>query len=194
ALEDRWLPSTLTVLNNLDSGPGSLRAAIAAASSGDTINFANSLKGQTITLTSGQLAITTNLDIEGPGANKLAVSGNGLGRVFDIAGGASATLARLGNFNGSADPGDGLFNEPGASLTVIDCAFLGNVAVGAGFGLGGGILNEGSATVSGSTFTGNQAIGGDGGVGAGGAISDIVGATLVVSNSTFTNNLAIDGQ
>src|SRR5262249_3828051 len=109
ALEDRWLPSTLTVLNNLDSGPGSLRAAIAAASSGDTINFANSLKGQTITLTSGQLAITTNLDIEGPGANKLAVSGNGLGRVFDIAGGASATIAGLAIVNGSADQGAGIF-------------------------------------------------------------------------------------
>src|SRR5262249_952225 len=39
ALEDRWLPSTLTVLNNLDSGPGSLRADIAAAQSGDTIVF-----------------------------------------------------------------------------------------------------------------------------------------------------------
>src|SRR5438477_2388621 len=75
-LEDRSLPSTLTVTNNFDSGPGSLRAAIAAASSGDTINFANSLKGQTITLTTGQLAISKNLDIEGLGADKLAVSGN----------------------------------------------------------------------------------------------------------------------
>ena len=33
ALEDRWLPSTLTVQNNLDSGAGSLRAAITAAHS-----------------------------------------------------------------------------------------------------------------------------------------------------------------
>src|SRR5262249_19067719 len=100
ALEDRWLPSTLTVLNSLDSGPGSLRAAIAVASSGDTINFANSLKGQTITLTSGQLAITTNLDIEGLGANKLAVSGNGASRVFDITGGVIATIAGLAIING----------------------------------------------------------------------------------------------
>jgi hypothetical protein len=30
-LEDRTLPSTLTVLNTIDSGPGSLRAAIEAA-------------------------------------------------------------------------------------------------------------------------------------------------------------------
>src|SRR5262249_50820219 len=193
-LEDRWLPSTLTVLNTLDSGPGSLRAAIAVASSGDTINFANSLKGQTITLTSGQLAITTNLDIEGLGANKLAVSGTGVSRVFDIAGGANATIAGLAIINGRAGEGAGIFNEPGARLIVTDCAFQGNLAVGGSFGLGGGILNEGSATVSGSTFDGNQATGGDGGVGAGGGISNIFSATLTVSNSTFTNNLAIDGQ
>src|SRR5262245_44702289 len=104
ALEDRWLPSTLTVLNNLDSGPGSLRAAIAVASSGDTINFANSLKGQTITLTSGQLAITTNLDIEGLGANKPAVSGNGASRVFDIAGG-ERDHRRPGDYQWQRGPG-----------------------------------------------------------------------------------------
>ena len=59
SLEDRTLLSTLTVLNNHDNGPGSLRAAIAAAGSGDTIQFSSAVKGQTITLTSGELAITT---------------------------------------------------------------------------------------------------------------------------------------
>ena len=67
--------STVTVMNNHDSGPGSLRAAIAAAASGDTIQFANSLKGQTITLTTGELDITTSLNIDGPGAGLLTVSG-----------------------------------------------------------------------------------------------------------------------
>src|SRR3954471_14169170 len=66
-LEDRTVLSTLTVTNNLDSGAGSLRAAIKAAASGDTIVFAPSLVGQTIALTSGELAISKSLDIEGPG-------------------------------------------------------------------------------------------------------------------------------
>ena len=70
-LGERVLLSTLTVLNLADSGPGSLRATIAAASSGDTINFAARLNYHTITLTGGQLAVGKNLDIEGPGANKL---------------------------------------------------------------------------------------------------------------------------
>ena len=53
------------VMNNLDSGPGSLRAEIAAARSNDTIEFAPSLDGRTITLTSGQLDIAENLTIQG---------------------------------------------------------------------------------------------------------------------------------
>src|SRR5262245_14332687 len=64
ALEDRTVPSTLTVTNNLDTGAlgdGSLRGEIAAAQSGDTVNFAPSLLGQTIRLTGGELAITKNL-------------------------------------------------------------------------------------------------------------------------------------
>src|SRR5207302_10461638 len=60
ALEDRTLLSTLTVLNNFDSGPGSLRATIANANSGDSIVFDASLNHQTITLTSGDLFFTKN--------------------------------------------------------------------------------------------------------------------------------------
>jgi len=51
-LECRTVPSTLlTVHNNLDSGAGSLRDAIANAQSGDSIAFDQSLFDQTITLT-----------------------------------------------------------------------------------------------------------------------------------------------
>src|SRR6266700_2689193 len=55
SLEDRTVLSTLTVLNALDKGAGSLRDTITNAKSGDTIVFDPSLAGQTITLTSDQL-------------------------------------------------------------------------------------------------------------------------------------------
>src|SRR5262249_19777067 len=42
-LEDRTVPSVLTVLNNADSGDGSLRAMMVVAQSGDTIVFDPSL-------------------------------------------------------------------------------------------------------------------------------------------------------
>src|SRR5262249_30637854 len=120
-LEDRTVPSTLTVTNYLDTGvagDGSLRGEIALAQSGDTINFAPSLAGQTITLTSGELAITKSLDIEGPGANRLTISGNNTSRVFDISGGVTVTIAGMtmtdGLANGSApvlaSTGGGILN------------------------------------------------------------------------------------
>src|SRR5262245_22122688 len=62
-LEERTVLSTLTVLNNLDSGAGSLRDTIAQAKSGDTIVFNPGLDGQSITLTSGQLTIKKSLSI-----------------------------------------------------------------------------------------------------------------------------------
>src|SRR6476659_4920847 len=64
----------ITVANTNDSGPGSLRPALADANDGDTIDFDPALKGQTVTLTSGELLINKNITISGPGANLLAVS------------------------------------------------------------------------------------------------------------------------
>src|SRR6516164_4826570 len=68
-LEDRTLPSTFTVTNLLDTGPGSLRAAVTAANANpgpDAIDFATT---GTIPLTSGELDITDSLTINGPGLN-----------------------------------------------------------------------------------------------------------------------------
>ncbi len=67
--------TTLTVLNTLDKGVGSLRADIAAARNGDTINFAPNLAGQTVTLTSDELPINRNVTITGPSDRNLMVSG-----------------------------------------------------------------------------------------------------------------------
>src|SRR6516225_4543869 len=86
ALEDRWMPSTLTVTSIADKGVGSLRADIAAAQSGDSIVFAPNLDGQTITLKS-ELLLDKNLTITGPGAGQLTVSGNNSSRVFEAASG-----------------------------------------------------------------------------------------------------------
>src|SRR3954453_7818984 len=67
-LEDRCLLATLTVLNNNDSGAGSLRQAILDAQAGDTVDFAaagltdaaGTGNAQTIALTSGKLVPTVN--------------------------------------------------------------------------------------------------------------------------------------
>src|SRR5262249_3390542 len=64
ALESRYLLSPLTVTDPGDSGPRTLRGLIAAASPGDTVNFAPGLTR--VTLTSGSLALTRNVTIQGP--------------------------------------------------------------------------------------------------------------------------------
>src|SRR5262245_32124569 len=95
ALEDRCLPSMVTVTNLLDDGAGSLRAAIRGAASGDTVNFA--VSGM-ITLTTGPLVINKDLTIAGPGAygaTALTVSGNHTSRVFDVTGSSTVNISDL---------------------------------------------------------------------------------------------------
>src|SRR5262249_33118570 len=141
SLEDRCLPSTLTVLNTNDSGVDSLRADIAAAHSGDTIKFDPHLAGQTITLTSGELAINKSLNIEGLGTDRLTISGNHATRVFNISG--SATNVEI------------------AKLTIADGLATGTTVVGprGPVTLGGGILNTGAnLTLDKVTLVDNHAL------------------------------------
>ena len=64
------------VTNTNDSGPGSLRQAVADDSFGDEpIVFSPALSGRTITLTSGPIEIGHNLTISGPGASLLTLDG-----------------------------------------------------------------------------------------------------------------------
>jgi hypothetical protein len=51
------------VINNNDSGPGSLRQAIADAAPGDTLTFDSALDGQIITLGANQLLIDKDLTL-----------------------------------------------------------------------------------------------------------------------------------
>jgi predicted outer membrane repeat protein len=184
ALEDRWMPSTLTVLNAADGGPASLRAEIAAAHNKDKIVFAPSLNGQTITLTSGALDIyTKNLTIQGPGAAQLTVSGNHDSGVFVVEPGASVTLSGLAIFNGIALQGGGIYNA--GTLTVSGCTLSSNAASFSGgpyTGDGGGIYNAGSLTVSGCTLSNNSAFS------YGGAIYN--SGMVTVSSCTVDQNYA----
>jgi uncharacterized protein (TIGR03118 family) len=186
----------VTVLNTNDSRPGSLRDAIAIASSGDTIAFHRRLVGQTITLTSGELAISKNLNIEGPGADKLTISGNDSSRVFDVSGGATVAIDGLTISSGLADHGGGILNEAGSNLTLSEDTLSHNHAVG---GLGGGaIFNDGGAGLSviDCALTHNQATTGvnfdptTGGSG-GGAIFNNFGASLSVTDSDLSGNQAV---
>jgi len=196
ALEDRWLPSTLTVINNLDSGLGSLRYEIDAAQSGDTIVFDKSLSGQTINLGGYELLINKNLDIEGLGAGKLAISGGHQSRVFEVVAGVQVTIASLaiengnGQYDNGFDPGaydgygGGILNR--GTLTLSSCTVSAS-SVSSAFRHGGGIDNfGGTLTVTGATLSGNSAT-------VGGGICNEFGGTLTLTGSTLSGNTADGG-
>ena len=126
---------TLIVTNTNDSGPGSLRQALADANDGDVIGFA--VTG-TIGLTSGELLVTRSIIISGPGAKNLAVNGNSQSRVFHIAPGQTVIISGLTIMNGHTAEfggGGGIYNDH-AVLTLNNCVITGNSAVG---NIGGGI-------------------------------------------------------
>jgi hypothetical protein len=187
-LEQRTVLSTWTVTSPADSGDGSLRAMIAAAQDGDQIVFDPSLQGQTITLTSGQLAITKSLDIEGLGADKLAVSGDHASRIFAISGGVTVTIAGLTVTDGrvvGTTGGGGILND-GSTLTLAHDVLSHNQAFGVSTTNdfhGGAILSRSAATltVTDSWFADNQVFGGPNENGDGGGISKCLHAKAKAS-------------
>src|SRR4051812_17215395 len=84
--------ATILVTNTNDSGPGSMRQALANANDGDMINFAVS---GVIRLTSGGLQVTSNVTISGPGANQLSIDGNQAVFVFGILPGRTVSISGL---------------------------------------------------------------------------------------------------
>ena len=85
--------ATLTVTKIEDTNDGvcdadcSLREAVVAAASGDTVVFSSLFNSpQTILLTLGQITIDKNLTITGTGQDLVTISGNHASRMFLIMG------------------------------------------------------------------------------------------------------------
>jgi hypothetical protein len=198
--------ATIVVTTPSDTGAGSLRAAVSAAASGDTITFDPSLNGTTITLTSGEIAISKALAINGPGAANLAISGNHLSRIFNISaatmisgltltngesfsdGGAILTSAKLtldaDGFTGnhSGDSGGAVASRFGAMIAISDSTFSDN----AGDFLGGALYTDGNgSSIARSNFSGNAVQN----AGVGGGIFNT--GMLSITQSTISNNSAV---
>ena len=183
--------ATLTVTDSSDnvSSPvvGSLRAAIIAATDGDTIDFDSAVTG-TITLAGAELPVDKSLTILGPGAATLAVSGNQLSRIFNISAGKTVSVAGLTirdgkSADGSADGVDatGRAGQHGGAilnagiLTLTDCNIANSTA-----GHGGSVTNA----------SGMSATGGSGGSG-GGIYSD--GGSIELVRCTVSGNRGGNG-
>jgi uncharacterized repeat protein (TIGR01451 family) len=196
------------VTKNADSGPGSLRQAIADACVGSTITF-DMTPGHVvspITLTSGELAIGKNLTIQGPGANLLTISGNNSSRVFNVTV-ASPGIVKISGLtiaNGKVTSafGGGILNSSTATVNVTTSVLNNNSATSGGGGIGNsstGTVNVSNSTLSGNSAGGgifnnsgtftltNSTVSGNSGSAFGGGINNQAG-TLTLTNSTITNN------
>ncbi len=187
--------ATLIVSNILDNGngikakPGSLRAAIETAKSGDVIKFDPKLANQTIQV-ERRYGINKDIVIDGLDAPGLTLSGGkkmgiitltGSGRVFEI---RNITLADGAAHNGAAL----LAPDPGAKIVVRDSEFRDNVA-----GLGGAIWAKDRAdvTILDSKFSGNLSTIWD--HTSGGAVAVLPKSKLTIKRSEFTKNTGISG-
>lgn len=185
-----------------------------AGSGADTIVFAPTLAGGTITLASGQLAINSDLTIAGPGGG-VTISGNIASRIFSVDDGNTSTLKTVSLSNltltagkASGDQGGAIFNNE--NLNILSCTIANNTAGTYGGGIrhfdngtliltnstlsnnkanagGGGIDNGGTATLTNATVTANRADADGNGTGAGGGIGTFGG--LTTSTTTLFNTI-----
>lgn len=182
------------VVNNSDSGAGSLRQAIIDACDASTITFNMAMVTSPISLTTAELSINKNLTITGPGVSLLTIQRSTAGgtpnfRIFTIDSGKAVSISQLTITNGkTADGADGATSgSPGGNgggilnagtLTLTDVVVTGNFTGNGGNALnpgatnggpggdGGGISSSGSLTMTNVTVSSNTTgHGGNGGQG-----------------------------
>ena len=168
-----------TVTNTDDSGPGSLRDAIAAADPGTTIQFDPSIAGQTIVLTTA-LEPDQSMTIEGPAGAGVTISGGLTTRVLVVATGTTVTLRNLTITNGRHEFGAGIL-VAGGSAILDHVLVANNEAVSDG---GGITVKSGDLVVVNSTISGNTALIGGGFISSG---------NVILRNSTIAENTSASG-
>ena len=143
--------TTITVTNGNDSGPGSLRQALAQANDGDTINFDPSVN--IVTLTTAELVITKSITIS---ASPQMVTVQRASqapqfRIFHVMPGHSVEINGLTISGGhiTDDNGGGILND-NSTLTIAHCTVNGNAIMsGSAANIsGGGIYNSGTMTLN----------------------------------------------
>jgi hypothetical protein len=200
--------ATITVTSTNDSGAGSLRAAIEAAGSGETIVLPASKTPYEVT-SDALFIIAKNLTIDGAGAANTVINAMGSENIVFEVRSAIVTMSDLtitGTKETGIQLGDGTNS---ASLTLSGVALSGNGKAGIdGAGIetyshtvlsvnastiennqgqeGAGVFVAGQATITNSTIANNRSITGYGG----GLLSR---GLLVLSGDTFADNSSVDG-
>ena len=198
----------LVVTKTADSDDGvcnadcSLREALANALSNNeltrvTFDPAVFSVPQTITLSLGELVFQSSrrIDLVGPGANLLTISGNDQSRVMRIAALAPTSLTGItfthGNGAGASFSGSGgalYVAQDNDNILISNCTFVQNKA-----GSGGAIYASASVTLTDSTVANNESTNGTGGgIYVASGTMNIVGSTIS-GNSVSSSISALGG-
>ena len=205
---------SIGVENLNDSGPGSLRQAIAdAATSTHVVTLPPGFAGETITLT-GTIALSGNLVIDGGASvsGPIIDGGNAGFGLFTVAGGSTIIFRGVvftgGQSNGLPGTG-GAINNAG-TLSLAQCIFTGNDADENGGAIsntgtlrltqcilgnnnagysGAALSNTGTATLAQCSLCGNTSH-----ATAGGAIYNGSTGTLTLTQCTLANNSTVTVQ
>jgi hypothetical protein len=148
--------TTIVVSICAESGPGSLRDALASAVDGDTIDLTD-LKNCTITLESGALTTSAAVTIQGPGEADLIIDGANSDRVL-YGLGAYLAISGMTLANGYAPDSGGCLAASGN--VTLDHTTVTHCRAGSGngqFAYGGGVAVTGDLTVQSSIITENTA-------------------------------------
>jgi len=148
------------------------------AADGDTVNIAD---GTYSGIGNYGIIIDHSINITGESQTGTIINGTGNHQIFNINPNLNVIIKNLTLVNGSSVEGGAIFNH--GTLTVSDCTFAGNDAMG-----GGAISNSGgSCTINNCKFTDNRAIDG-------GAVESYGDTSnMVINGCTFTSNHASTG-
>lgn len=175
---------------SLRDAVGQANTLFSSEGTGADIQFLSGLAtaGAPGTITVGSvLPLEGAVNIAGPGASALTVSGNNASTVFGLSGpGDQALLANLTVTQGNTTTEGGCIYNAG-SLTILDSVVSSCVSSTTGYAQGGAIYSSDLLNVVGTTVSSSQVVS-SGALAQGGGIFNT--AILTLNNSTLTGNSA----
>jgi len=189
----------LIVTNANDSGPGSLRQAVAIANGGADamILFDEALFGsaaRTITLTGGQIGISSPVLIVAPPVGVL-LDGDASGRLFNITSSGTGTIElqglRMVNGNSAGDGGAVRVINNATQVLFRDCRFSGCTATARGGGL---YIEDATVILRDSVVLNNSATSSGGGIQLAGSADVLIDCCEIRSNTSVSNGGGIHTQ
>lgn len=172
----------------------SLREAFLYANPGDTITFANSMRGKTIRLAGIEIRNDSNISVDASSIGGITIDAGKKSRIVSVTGDKTQPIYFTGiTFTGGKAKNAGGINAVFTNLTLNNCKVTGNSAeeIAGGIYAADSILTLNSCKISKNSVKFKRTLVYDGKVGYGGGILT-KDSTLTLNNCSVTENSSID--